>query len=72
MSMKSLLVTAVAFGAVAASGSALAVGPDLSALTGAIDFGTVVTAILAVGGALALVYMAQKGIKMTLSMLRGG
>jgi len=35
-------------GGLVVAGSAFAVGPDLSTLTGAVDVGTVVTAILAV------------------------
>lgn len=57
-------------GAIAASGSALAAGPDMSGLTGAVDFGTVTTAILAIAGLLAVVYVAVKGAGIGLSMLK--
>lgn len=65
-------------GAVGIAGSlgltnpAKAAGPDLSGLTGSIDFGTVVTAVLAVAGALVVVYIAWKGAKMVLSAVRSG
>jgi Inovirus Coat protein B len=55
----------------AASVPALAAGPDLSSMTAAVDFGTVTTAILAVGAALIVVYIAFKGAKMLISAVRG-
>ena len=57
---------------VAASVPALAAGPDLSSMTTAVDFGTVTTAILAVGASLIVVYIAFKGVKMLISAVRGG
>jgi len=54
------------------SNPAKAAGPDMSPLTGAIDFGTVVTAVLAVAGALVVVYIAWKGAKIVLAAVRGG
>ena len=56
----------------AASVPALAAGPDLSSMTTAVDFGTVTTAILAVGASLIVVYIAFKGVKMLISAVRGG
>lgn len=47
-------------------------GPDFSKITGAIDFGSVVTAILAVMGLLAGVFLAIKGGKIVLNLLKGG
>ena len=58
--------------ALAASVPALAAGPDLSSMTTAVDFGTVTTAILAVGASLIVVYIAFKGVKMLISAVRGG
>jgi hypothetical protein len=58
----------VAVSTVAAS--AQAAGPDMSGLTGAVDFGTVTTAILAIAGLLAVVYVAMKGSQLGLSMLK--
>ena len=58
-------------GAIAASSSALAAGPDMTGLTGAVDFGTVTTAIMAIAGLLAVVYVAVKGARIGLSMLKG-
>lgn len=57
-------------GAIAVSGSALAAGPDMSGLTGAVDFGTVTTAVLAIAGLLAVVYVAVKGATVGLAMIR--
>jgi len=50
--------------------SAFAVGPDMSGLTSAVDFGTVTVAVLAIAGMLAVVYVAVKGASIGLSMLR--
>lgn len=58
------------FCSIASFNAFAAEGPDLSALTGAISFGTVTTAILAVAGMLATVYVAIKGASLALSMLR--
>lgn len=52
--------------------SAHAVGPDLSTVTAAVDFGTVTTAVLGVAAALIVVYIAWKGAKMVISAVRGG
>lgn len=54
-----------------AAGSALAAGPDLSTITGAVDFGTVTTALLGVGAAIIVVYIAWKGAKMVISAVKG-
>jgi len=62
------LLTSVALPVAAQSSTA---GPDLTALTNNISFGTVLTAILAVGGLLASVYLALKGARIVLAMLRG-
>jgi len=62
---------AAAVGLVAASASSFAAGPDMTGLTTAVDFGTVTTAILSIAGMLAVVYVAVKGARIGLSMLRG-
>ena len=62
----------VATGALASSVPAFAAGPDMSALTAAVDFGTVTTAILAIAAILAVVYVAVKGARIGLSMIKGG
>ncbi|WP_166889466.1 major capsid protein [Massilia sp. CCM 8734] len=49
---------------------AVGTGPDLTPLTSAIDFSTVITAVLAIAGLLATVYLAIKGAKIVLSMLK--
>lgn len=61
------LVGALGFSAMA---SAQAAGPDMTGLTSAVDFGTVVTAIMAIAGMLAVVYVAIKGARIGLSMIR--
>lgn len=53
-------------------GFALAAGPDLKPLTDAVSFDTVITALLAIAGLLATVYVAIRGAKVVLSMIRGG
>lgn len=50
--------------------AAFAAGPDMSGLTSAVDFGTVTTAVLAIAGLLAVVYVAIKGASLGLSMLK--
>jgi hypothetical protein len=51
--------------------AAMAAGPDLTPLTSAIDFGTVTVAVLSIAGLIAVVYVAIKGAKIGLSMLKG-
>ena len=58
-------------GAIVLSGSAMAAGPDMTGLTSAVDFGTVTTAVLAIAGLLAVVYVAVKGASIGLAMLKG-
>lgn len=62
-------VAAVATAAVAAP-AAFAAGPDFSTLTASIDFSTAVTAILGIGAALAIAYIAMKGVRLVLGALR--
>ena len=57
--------------AVAAAGSAAAAGPDFSTITSAVDWGSVVTGIIAVAALAAAVYVAVRGAKMLLGMIRG-
>lgn len=47
-------------------------GPDLSVVMAAVDFSTVVEAVLYVAAALMYVYVAWKGGKMLLAAVRGG
>lgn len=44
---------------------------DLSSLTDAVDMTTVGTAVLAIAGALIVVYVAIKGAKIVISMVKG-
>ena len=47
-----------------------AAGLDYSGITGAIDLTTTVTAIVAIGGIVALVKVATMGVRKVLSMIR--
>lgn len=67
---KHLAVIAAATGSTLAM--AQAVGPDVSPLTNSVDFGTTVTAVLAIAALLAGVYVAIRAAKIVLSMIRGG
>ena len=58
-------------GAIIISSSAMAVGPDLTPLTSQVDFGTTIAAVLAIAGLLAGVYIAIKGARTLLSMIKG-
>lgn len=69
--VKGLFVAAVSVVAVASTGTAAAAGPDFSIITGAVDWGSVVTGILAVAALAAAVYVAVRGSKMLLGMIRG-
>jgi hypothetical protein len=64
---KHLAVIAAATG----TGLAMAAGPDLAPLTSSIDFGTVIIAVLAIAGLLAAVFVAIRGAKTVLSMIKG-
>lgn len=70
--MKKLLFKRLAvIAAATTTASAFAIGPDLSTLTSSVDVGTRVTAVLLVSGSIALLYMAIRGAKVVLSMIRG-
>lgn len=64
---RALVVAALSAAAV----SAQAAGTDFSTLTSAVDFGTVVTALVAIGAVLMLPKVAKFGITKVLSMIRG-
>lgn len=68
---KTLFARLAVMTAAATSGAAFAAGPDLSSLTSSVDVGTTVTAVLAVAASLALLYMAIRGAKTVLGMIRG-
>jgi hypothetical protein len=68
--MRNFLKAAVAM-TLGFAGSAFAAGPDLSTLSAAVDFGTVVTAVLAVGAAIVGVYLAWKGVKIVIGAVKG-
>ncbi|QBC42106.1 major capsid protein [Iodobacter fluviatilis] len=58
--------------AMAPAANAAGTAPDLSSLTSAVDFSTTITALLAISGLLAGVYIAIKGAKTVLRMIKGG
>ncbi len=64
-------LAAVGVASVAHVQVAAAAGPDFSTLTSGIDFSTVSTGILAVAATLITVYVAIKGAKILIGMVRG-
>lgn len=52
--------------------NAMAAAPVLTTLTSEIDFSTVSAAILAIASLLAAVYVTIKGVKIVMSMVKGG
>jgi hypothetical protein len=66
---KSKLLVALMAGV--ASASSFAAGPDLTPLTSVIEFDTVTVAVLSIAGLMAVVYVAVKGAKIGLAMLKG-
>ena len=51
------------------AGVSMATGTDFSAVTAAIDFSTAVTAILSLGGTIALALASVKGVRLLLKLL---
>lgn len=51
--------------------NAQAAGPDLTALTSSVDMGTTITAVLAIAGTLAGLFVAIRGAKTAIGMIRG-
>lgn len=50
--------------------AAFAAGPDFSAVTAGVDFSTVVTGVMAVAALVAAVFVAIRGAKMLIGMIR--
>jgi hypothetical protein len=67
-----LASSAAAIGSTFGRTAAYAAPPDLTSLTTAVDFSTATAAILVVGAALIVVYIAMKASKMVIGMVRGG
>jgi hypothetical protein len=44
---------------------------QVAAITGAVDYATIITGFAAVSGTIAVVYVAYRGAKMILSAIRG-
>lgn len=68
--ISALSLTFLALALSALSFSASAAGPDFSTLTSAVDFSTVITAILAVFAALAGVFVVTRGGQLILEKIR--
>jgi len=66
-----MMFLGVATGIAQAAGTTTATAPDLSGLTNMVDFSTVITAVLAIAALLAGVYVAIKGAKTVLHMIKG-
>ncbi|WP_198962641.1 hypothetical protein [Mangrovitalea sediminis] len=64
--MASLMVSGMTF----AAGTAAAAGPDLTSLTTAVDFSTVITAILAVGAGMVGLALAVMGVRKVVHFLK--
>ena len=61
----------IALPILASAQTAPTTAPDLTSLTGAVNLSSVSTAVLAIAGTLATVYVAIRGAKIVLSMIRG-
>jgi hypothetical protein len=61
----------VLVGVMSASAVASAAGTDYTALTSAVDFAGVITAVLAIAATLAGLYVAIRGAKTVVGMIRG-
>lgn len=61
----------VALAAISNGALAAAEPTDLSSLTDAVNMGSVTTAVLAIAGALIVVYVAIKGAKIVIGMVKG-
>ena len=70
--MKSVKALFVALFAMMFASGAFAQAVDYTTLTGAVSFTGVITAFLAIGALLMAMYVAWKGIKLVINMLRGG
>lgn len=68
--LKKIGSRSVVMGVAAAAVQAHAAGTDFSTLTSGIDFSTVTTGILAVAATLISVYVAIKGAKILIGMVR--
>lgn len=69
--LKALFVPSAIVSAMVISGNAMAADAvDYSAITGAIDFGTVIQTVMAVAAAYATVHLAIAGVKMVMSRVK--
>ena len=68
---KTLVFAGSMISVAAANAQAAGTGPDLTSLTSSVDMGTTVTAILAVAATLAGLFVAIRGAKTVLGMIKG-
>ncbi len=71
MKMISLLLVSL-LALVTGSAFASSSGPDLSSLTGAVNYTTVTAAILAVAALLVVVYLARNAVSQVLGLVKRG
>lgn len=69
--MKKLIKHVSVVGWMGASAAAFAAAPDYTSLTTSVDFAGVITAILAVAATIAGLYVAIRGAKTVIGMIRG-
>jgi hypothetical protein len=68
---KAIVASGLVVGLAASPAFAQASGVDYTGLTTQVDFSSTITAIMAVAGSLVLLYVAIKGSKIVLRMIRG-
>jgi hypothetical protein len=65
-------LVAVPVAAMAQASGAVAAGPDYTALTTGVDFTSTIAAVLAVAALLVGLWLAVRGAKIVIGMVRGG
>jgi hypothetical protein len=68
--MMKLLLLIISVFVMGFAGNILAAPPDYSAVTGSVDFSTVIIGILAVAALVAAVLVAMRGARLLLSVIR--
>lgn len=71
MNTRNKLALGITGALISASSFAQAAAPDYTSITGAVDYSTVATGVVAVAGLVAVVYVSISGAKKLLSMIRG-
>ncbi|MDN2672864.1 hypothetical protein OX459_15785 [Janthinobacterium sp. SUN026] len=68
---RSVVVASLVVAGMTSAVAAVAAPTDYTALTGAVDMSSVITAILAIAATLAGLFVAMRGAKTVLGMIRG-